>query len=64
MPPGDSAVTAPAALNFGKFKGTPLAQVPTDYIEFLMSKSDLYDQTRVMLTTELQRRAEAGGADA
>ena len=44
------------AMPFGKHKGTPVADVPTDYLEWLASKDDFKDPLKSVVDAELQKR--------
>jgi hypothetical protein len=48
---------------FGKYKGQPLADVPADYLAFLLAKADLFENTRRDFEAELARRHHATDSD-
>jgi hypothetical protein len=47
-------------LPFGKYKGAPLEDVPSEYLRWLL-KIDLYPRTRVLVEDELAAPAERAG---
>lgn len=45
-----------ATMPFGRFKGEPLAEVPTDYLQWLLSLDDLRPELRSAVMAELKTR--------
>lgn len=46
-------------MNFGKHKGTPFAEAPTDYLEWLRDRSEMGEDVKFTARRELQRRRKA-----
>jgi hypothetical protein len=41
---------------FGKYKGKNINNVPTDYLEYLLTWDDLWEHTRDRVVIELEKR--------
>ena len=49
---------------FGKFSGLPLADIPTDYLTWLLSLADLREPLKSAAWAEYRRRVDAQGGQA
>jgi uncharacterized protein (DUF3820 family) len=49
-------------IGFGKYKGKPLADVPTDYLQWLEGEGIRSPKLAEAVATELKRRASGAGA--
>jgi hypothetical protein len=56
-------MTDSPSLKFGKYAGVALPVVPVPYLEFMLSKQDLWPATRAQIEAELARRAASSTDD-
>jgi hypothetical protein len=49
-------------LKFGKYSGVALPSVPAAYLAFMLTKEDLWPETRQMIEAEVKRRANTAPA--
>ena len=43
---------------FGKYKGEPLSEIPTEYLDWLLGSDNLYESTKEQIEDKLDRRTD------
>jgi hypothetical protein len=58
--PEDEENSSPT-MPFGKYKGEAFAEIPTDYLEWLVKRDNLREPLRTTVTKELEGREDRSG---